>query len=64
MVVNATYNNIPRMGQIKDHKVGIGYFFAKHAALNSENKYWLSRNKDEEVESEGTWRKPSTCKIN
>jgi hypothetical protein len=43
------------MGQIKDHKVGIGYFFAKHAALNSENKYWLSRNKDEEVVSGGTY---------
>ena len=41
------------MGQIKDHKVGIGYFSAKHAALNSENKYWLSPNKDEEVESGG-----------
>jgi hypothetical protein len=43
------------MGQIKDHKVGIGYFSAKHAALNSENKYWLSRNKDDqEAESGGT----------
>jgi hypothetical protein len=41
------------MGQIKDHKVGIGYFSAKHAALKSENKYWLSPNKDEEVESGG-----------
>ena len=43
------------MDQIKDHKVGIGYFSAKHAALNSESKYGLSRNKDEEVESGGTY---------
>ena len=35
-----------RLGQIKDHKIGIYCFSTKHAALRSKNKDWLARNQD------------------
>jgi hypothetical protein len=35
----------PRSGQTKYYKIGICYFSAKHAALRSKNKDWLSRNR-------------------
>jgi hypothetical protein len=31
-----------RSGQAKDYKIGICYFFAKHAALRSKSKDWLA----------------------
>ena len=35
-----------RSGQAKDYKIGICYFFAKHAALRSKSKDWLARNQN------------------
>ena len=37
-------NMICKVGQTKDYKIGICCFFAKHAALRSKNKDWLSWN--------------------
>jgi hypothetical protein len=34
----------PRMGEIKDNKISICCFSAKHTALKSKSKYWLARN--------------------
>ena len=36
----------PRSGQTKDYEIGICYFSAKHAALRSKSKDWLTRNQD------------------
>ena len=36
----------PRSGQIKDYKIGICCFSAKHAALKRKSKDWLDRNQD------------------
>jgi hypothetical protein len=36
----------PRSGQIKDYKIGICYFSAKHAALRRKSKDWLAQNQD------------------
>jgi hypothetical protein len=36
----------PRSGQIKDYKIGIFCFSAKHAALRRKSKDWLARNQD------------------
>jgi hypothetical protein len=36
----------PQLGQIKDYKIGICCFSAKHAALRRKNKDWLARNQD------------------
>ena len=36
----------PRSGQIKDHKVGICCFSAKHTALRRKSKDWLARNQN------------------
>ena len=36
----------PRSGQIKDYKIGICCFSAKHAALRRKSKDWLARNQD------------------
>jgi hypothetical protein len=36
----------PRSGQIKDFKIGICCFSAKHAALRRKSKDWLARNQD------------------
>ena len=33
----------PRSAQTKDYKIGICFFFAKHAALRSKSKDWLAR---------------------
>ena len=33
----------PRVGQTKDYKIGVCCFSAKHAALRSKSKDWLSR---------------------
>ena len=33
-------------GQIKDYKIGICSFSAKHAALRRKSKDWLARNQD------------------
>jgi hypothetical protein len=35
-----------RLGQIKDYKIGICCFFAKHAALRRQCKDWLARNQN------------------
>ena len=34
----------PRSGQIKDFKIGICCFSAKHAALRRKSKDWLAQN--------------------
>ena len=34
----------PRSLQIKDYKIGICFFFAKHAALKRQSKDWLGRH--------------------
>ena len=36
----------PRSGQIKNYKIGICCFSAKHAALRRKNKDWFARNQD------------------
>jgi hypothetical protein len=36
----------PLSGQIKDYKIGICCFSAKHAALRRKSKDWLTRNQD------------------
>ena len=36
----------PRSGQTKDYEIGICCFSAKHAALKSKRKDWLSQNQD------------------
>jgi hypothetical protein len=36
----------PQSGQIKDYKIGICCFSAKHAALRGKSKDWLARNQD------------------
>ena len=36
----------PRSGQIKDYKIDICCFPAKHAALRRKNKDWLARNQN------------------
>jgi hypothetical protein len=32
--------------QVKDYKIGICFFSAKHAALRSKSKDWLARNQN------------------
>jgi hypothetical protein len=46
-------------GQIKDYKIGICSFFAKHAALRRKSKDWLARNHDNGMVVEFT----TTCAI-
>jgi hypothetical protein len=36
----------PRSSQTKDYKIGICYFFAKHATLRRKSKDWLAWNLD------------------
>ena len=36
----------PPSGQTKDYKIGLYCFSAKHAALRSKSKDWLTRNQD------------------
>jgi len=36
----------PRSGQTKDYKIDICCFSAKHAALRSTSKDWLTQNQD------------------
>jgi hypothetical protein len=36
----------PQSGQIKDYKIGICYFSAKHVASRRKNKDWLARNQE------------------
>ena len=36
----------PWLGQTKDYKIGICFFFAKHAALRRKIKDWLARNQN------------------
>ena len=36
----------PRSGKIKNYKIGICCFSAKHAALRRKNKDWFARNQD------------------
>ena len=33
-----------RLGQANDYKIGICFFFAKHAALRRKSKNWVARN--------------------
>ena len=47
----------PRSGQIKDYKIGICCFSAKHTALRRKSKDWLARNKNNVSE----WKNISTC---
>jgi hypothetical protein len=47
----------PRSGQTKDYEIGICYFSAKHAALRSKSKDWLTRNQDNVSE----WSDMSIC---
>ena len=35
-----------RSGQTKDYEIGICCFYAKHVALRSKSKDWLTRNKN------------------
>ena len=35
-----------RLGQIKDYKIDICCFTAKHSALRSKSKDWLARNQN------------------
>jgi hypothetical protein len=36
----------PRSGQIKDYKIGICFFSAKHTAFRRKSKEWLARNQN------------------
>jgi hypothetical protein len=36
----------PRSGQVKDYKIGIFCFSAKHTTLRRKSKDWLARNQD------------------
>jgi hypothetical protein len=36
----------PQSGQIKDYKIGICCFYAKHATLRRKNKDWLARTRN------------------
>jgi hypothetical protein len=47
----------PRSGQIKDYKIGICYFSAKHAPLRRKSKDWVARNQDNASE----WDDMSIC---
>ena len=47
----------PRSGQIKDYKIGICCFSAKHAALRRKSKDWLALNQDNVFE----WGNMSIC---
>ena len=49
----------PRSGQIKDYKIGICCFSAKHAALRRKSKDWLAPNQDNVLE----WGNMSICKL-
>ena len=40
------YGFYPRSGQTKDYVIGICCFSAKHAALRTTSKDWLSQNQD------------------
>jgi hypothetical protein len=46
MTYHYIINKKPRSGQIKDYKIGICSFSAKHAALRRKSKDWLARNQD------------------
>ena len=43
-----------RSGQTKDYKIGICCFSAKHTALRSKSKDWLTRNQNNVSEWSGT----------
>jgi hypothetical protein len=43
-VVNHSFNT--QLGQTKDYKIGICCFSAKHAALRSKSKDWLTQNQN------------------
>ena len=47
----------PRSGQIKDYKIGICCFSAKHTALRRKSKDCLARNQNNVSE----WNDMSTC---
>ena len=36
----------PPLGQTKDYKIGICYFYAKHTALRRKSKDWLAQNQN------------------
>ena len=36
----------PRSGQVKDYKIGIFCFSAKHTTLRRKSKEWLAQNQD------------------
>jgi len=48
------------LGQIKEYKIGICCFSAKHAALRRKSKDWLARNRDN-VSRVGRHVYPWTC---
>ena len=47
----------PRSGQTNDDEIGLCYYSAKHAALRSKSKDWLTRNQDNVSE----WSDMSIC---
>ena len=49
----------PCSGQTEHYKIGICCFSAKHAALSSKSKYWMTRNQDNMSE----WSDISTCRL-
>ena len=46
-------------GQTKHYKIGIHYFYAKHTALWSNNKDWISQNQD----NKSMWSDTSSCEL-
>ena len=44
----------PQSGQIKDYKIGICCFYAKHAILRRKNKDWLAHTRNN-VSEWGNW---------
>ena len=46
MTYHYIINKKTQSGQIKDYKIGICSFSAKHAALRRKSKDWLARNQD------------------
>jgi hypothetical protein len=46
MTYHYIINKKTRSDQIKDYKIGICSFSAKHAALRRKSKDWLARNQD------------------
>ena len=46
VLASSTISHEPRSGQIKDYKIGIYCFSAKHTAIRRKSKDWVTRNQD------------------